>query len=87
MWGRILNAHKREDKCIYKGDDWEEKKWGELCHFVRGPFGGSLKKSMFKESGYVVYEQKHAIYDRFDNELAGWTATMDILIYNDIRIC
>ncbi|MFT7005157.1 MAG: type I restriction enzyme S subunit, partial [Sulfurimonas sp.] len=28
-----------------KGDDWEEKKWGELCHFVRGPFGGSLKKS------------------------------------------
>lgn len=49
-----------------KGDDWEEKKWGELCHFVRGPFGGSLKKSMFKESGYVVYEQKHAIHDHFN---------------------
>ncbi len=26
-------------------------------------------------------------YDRFDNELAGWTATMDVLIYNDITIC
>jgi hypothetical protein len=26
-------------------------------------------------------------YDRFENELAGWTATMDILIYNDISIC
>ncbi len=26
-------------------------------------------------------------YDRFDNELAGWTITMDILIYNDISIC
>jgi|TARA_R110000803_G_scaffold28723_5_gene66165 hypothetical protein len=26
-------------------------------------------------------------YDRFDNQLAGWTATMDILIYNDISIC
>ena len=26
-------------------------------------------------------------YDRFDNELAGWTATMDIAIYNDINIC
>jgi len=49
-----------------KGDDWEEKKWGELCHFVRGPFGGSLKKSMFKESGYVVYEQKHAIHNHFN---------------------
>tara|TARA_R110002051_G_scaffold166619_1_gene237387 strand:- start:13181 stop:13651 length:471 start_codon:yes stop_codon:yes gene_type:complete len=26
-------------------------------------------------------------YDRFDNGLAGWTITMDILIYNDISIC
>jgi len=26
-------------------------------------------------------------YDRFENSLAGWTATMDILIYNDISIC
>jgi hypothetical protein len=25
--------------------------------------------------------------DRFENQLAGWTATMDILIYNDIDIC
>jgi len=48
------------------GDDWAEKKWGDLCHFVRGPFGGSLKKSIFKESGYVVYEQKHAIHDHFN---------------------
>ncbi len=26
-------------------------------------------------------------YDRFENQLAGWTATMDIMIYNDIKIC
>lgn len=49
-----------------KGEVWEKKKWGDLCDFVRGPFGGSLKKSFFKESGYVVYEQKHAIHDHFD---------------------
>ena len=42
------------------------KKLGEVCHFVRGPFGGSLKKSCFVESGYAVYEQKHAIYDQFE---------------------
>jgi type I restriction enzyme S subunit len=46
---------------------WEIFKFGEICKFVRGPFGGSLKKSIFKESGFAVYEQKHAIYDRFDN--------------------
>ena len=26
-------------------------------------------------------------YDRFENQLAGFTATMDITIYNDITIC
>ena len=26
-------------------------------------------------------------YDRFENQLAGWTATMNIKIYNDIYIC
>ncbi len=26
-------------------------------------------------------------YDRFENQLAGWTLTLDILIYNDIYIC
>lgn len=48
-------------------EDWEEKKLGEVCEFIRGPFGGSLKKSFFKETGYAVYEQRHAIYNKFDN--------------------
>lgn len=37
----------------------------EICEFVRGPFGGSLKKEMFVASGYTVYEQSHAIQDDF----------------------
>jgi type I restriction enzyme, S subunit len=48
-------------------EGWEEKKLGEICEFIRGPFGGSLKKSFFKDEGYAVYEQRHAIYDQFDN--------------------
>jgi len=44
---------------------WEVKRLGELCGFIRGPFGGSLKKNIFKETGYAVYEQSHAIYDQF----------------------
>ena len=47
--------------------NWERKKLGELCGFVRGPFGGSLKKNIFKPEGYAVYEQQHAIYDQFDD--------------------
>jgi type I restriction enzyme S subunit len=49
------------------GNGWEEKKLGDMCDFVRGPFGGSLKKSIFKPKGYAVYEQQHAIYDQFDD--------------------
>lgn len=51
---------------VFENGNWDTKKWGELCDFVRGPFGGSLKKNVFKESGYVVYEQKHAIHDHFN---------------------
>jgi len=40
---------------------WKTVKLGDVCDFVRGPFGGSLKKNMFSESGYAVYEQQHAI--------------------------
>ena len=33
----------------------------------RGPFGGALKKDIFVDKGYVVYEQQHAIYKRFND--------------------
>jgi len=46
---------------------WKVKKLGDVCDFVRGPFGGSLKKNIFKSDGCAVYEQQHAIYDQFDD--------------------
>lgn len=47
------------------GHSWPLTRLGEICDFVRGPFGGSLKKSVFVSDGYAVYEQQHAIYDQF----------------------
>lgn len=46
--------------------DWPMVELGEVCDFVRGPFGGSLKKEIFKEEGVAVYEQSHAIYNQFE---------------------
>lgn len=43
-------------------NDWKEMKLGDVCGFIRGPFGGSLKKNVFKSDGYAVYEQRHAIH-------------------------
>ena len=36
-----------------------------ILNFKRGPFGGSLKKEIFVDRGYKVYEQKHAINNDF----------------------
>lgn len=36
-----------------------------IVNFKRGPFGGSLKKEIFVDKGYKVYEQKHAINNDF----------------------
>jgi type I restriction enzyme S subunit len=47
--------------------NWEKRKLGNICGFVRGPFGGSLKKNIFTTEGYAVYEQQHAIYDQFND--------------------
>jgi type I restriction-modification system DNA methylase subunit/restriction endonuclease S subunit len=37
----------------------------DVCTMVRGPFGGSLKKEIFVDAGYKVYEQSHAIKNDF----------------------
>lgn len=44
---------------------WETVKLGDVCNFVRGPFGGSLKKEIFVEDGFLIYEQYHAINNDF----------------------
>jgi len=45
---------------------------------------GSLHQDMYQLEGNPNLTPFH---DRFENQLAGWSATMDILIYNDIYIC
>jgi len=45
---------------------------------------GTLHQDKYQLDGDVSCEP---FYDRFENQLAGWTATMDIMIYNDIKIC
>jgi type I restriction enzyme S subunit len=46
-------------------NDWVETTLGEITDLVRGPFGGSLKKEIFVQEGFAVYEQQHAIYGDF----------------------
>lgn len=45
---------------------------------------GSLYVDMYQVLGEVSIEP---FRDRFENELAGWTATFDVMIQNDIDVC
>jgi|TARA_R110000796_G_scaffold168058_4_gene284955 hypothetical protein len=45
---------------------------------------GTLYTDMYQLEGNPSLQP---FYDRFENQLAGWTATMDVVIYNDIYIC
>ncbi len=45
--------------------EWVEKTLDDICKFIRGPFGGALKKEIFVREGHAVYEQSHAIYADF----------------------
>ena len=54
------------DKMLTPKDDVAVETLGNICRFVRGPFGGTLKKEIFKPTGYAVYEQQHAIYRKLE---------------------
>ena len=62
-----LTARKKQyefyrDKLLTSNKNIKTAKLGDVCTFVRGPFGGALKKEIFQTDGYAVYEQQHAIY-------------------------
>ena len=45
---------------------------------------GTLYRDLYQVVGDVTLEP---FKDRFENELAGWTATFDVMIENDINVC
>ncbi len=53
-------------KIRFKGfdDDWEQRKFGDLADYKKGPFGSALKKDIFvpkSDTTVKVYEQQNAI--------------------------
>ncbi len=45
-------------------EDWEQRKFGDLADYKKGPFGSTLKKDIFvprDETSIKVYEQQNAI--------------------------
>jgi hypothetical protein len=46
--------------------------------------GGFLHEDKYQLDGNPSFEP---FYDRFENEVAGWAVTFDVIVHNDINIC
>lgn len=58
--------NEKKPQIRFKGfdDDWEQRKFGELAEYKKGPFGSAITKNMFvpkSEDSVKVYEQQNAI--------------------------
>ena len=73
---------------IFKGNDNVQNilntQLGVLNRLIQRLRMGNLHTDMYQLNGSPNLDP---FYDRFENELAGWSATMDVQIYNDIYIC
>ncbi|QDP45789.1 MAG: hypothetical protein Tp1102DCM384591_31 [Prokaryotic dsDNA virus sp.] len=84
----IVNRSKEETIDRFKGNTNEQNilntQLSVINKLIQVLKRGSLHTDMYQLDGDPSCEP---FYDRFENELAGWSANMDILIYNDITIC
>ena len=84
----IVNVSKEETIDIFLGNNNEQdilntqlQVQNKLVQVLRG---GDLYKQLYQLDSTPTFEP---FYDRFENELAGWSMTFDIIIPNDIEIC
>ena len=84
----IVNQSKDLTLDRFKGNDNVQDilntQLGVLNKLIQRLRMGDLYTDMYQLSGSPSLQP---FYDRFENQLAGWTATLDVMIYNDIYIC
>ena len=84
----IVDSSKEEVVDIFRGNDNEQDVLNTqlvvLNKLVQVLRGGSLHNDLYQLDGTPNLEP---FYDRFENELAGWALTFDVLIPNEVNIC
>jgi hypothetical protein len=84
----VVDQSKDETTDRFTGNDNEQDilntQLAVLNRLIQRLRMGSLHTDMYQLDGNPSLEP---FMDRFENQLAGWSASMDILIYNDIYIC
>ena len=84
----VVDESKEKTTDIFRGNNDEQDilntQLGVLNKLVMVLRKGNLYSSQYALDGDASLEP---FYDRFENKVAGWTATMDVLVANDITIC
>ena len=84
----IVNVSKEETTNIFRGNNNEQDILNTqlvvLNKLVQVLRGGNLHQDLYQLDGSPSFEP---FYDRFENEMAGWALSMDIIIPNDLTIC
>ena len=84
----IVNVSKEEVVDIFVGNNNEQDilntQLAVLNKLVQVLRGGTLHQDLYQLDGTPSFEP---FYDRFENEMAGWALTFDVLVQNDISIC
>ena len=84
----VVDESKEATSDIFRGNDNEQDilntQLSVLNKAIQKFRIGSLYQDGYQIVGDVTLEP---FYDRFENKIAGWTATFDLMIANDIAIC
>jgi len=84
----VVDFSKEEVIDIFRGNNNEQDilntQLSVLNKLVQVLRGGTLHQDLYQLDGTPNLEP---FYDRFENEMAGWALTFDVLIPNEIEIC
>ena len=84
----VVDESKEKTTDIFRGNNNEQDilntQLGVLNKLVMVLRKGDLYNNQYALDGNANCEP---FYDRFENKVAGWTASFDVLVANDITIC
>ena len=84
----VVNISKEEVVDIFLGNNNEQDilntQLAVLNKLVQVLRGGTLHQDLYQLDGSPNFEP---FYDRFENEMAGWALTFDVIVPNEISIC
>mgnify|MGYP003659568139 FL=1 len=84
----VVDESKKATTDIFRGNNNEQDVLNTqlqvLNKLIKVLRKGNLYSDQFQLNGDASCEP---FYDRFDNKVAGWTATFDVFVNNDITLC